>query len=284
MARCKMWSGSSCGTAPLQKASRIKAAGRRSTETSRFQRQSKHAHMFVIPVWQNPPVAKLPRASCLVSGSAICHSSLGHSHMNRRRFVQSAACAGMLSQTAAPLGAQESSRKIRLYRLDFFHYRQGDQATRLNQLFSSQTALLAKHCRSLGMFNGVLAPHVQTLMVLSGFPSFDDMVAAGRAVESDSGFQKAWEEFERGAEPPYDSAERSLLMATDFSPEVAPLAEKPKAPRYFEMRVYHAPTQRQLRMVHERFAGPEIKIFHRVGVHPILYADTVFGNEMPNLT
>jgi hypothetical protein len=204
--------------------------------------------------------------------------------MNRRRFVQSAACAGMLSQTAAPLGAQESSRKTRLYRLDFFHYRQGDQATRLNQLFSSQTALLAKHCRSLGMFNGVLAPHVQTLMVLSGFPSFDDMVAAGRAVESDSGFQKAWEEFERGAEPPYDSAERSLLMATDFSPEVAPLAEKPKAPRYFEMRVYHAPTQRQLRMVHERFAGPEIKIFHRVGVHPILYADTVFGNEMPNLT
>ena len=87
-----------------------------------------------------------------------------------------------------------------------------------------------------------------------------------------------------GAEPPYDSAERWLLRATDFSPEFVPLAEKPKTPRYFEMRVYHAPTQRQLSMVHERFAGSEIKIFHRVGVHPILYANTVFGNEMPNLT
>ena len=204
--------------------------------------------------------------------------------MNRRRFVQSVASAGMLSQTTAPAGAQESSRKTRLYRLDFFHYRQGDQATRLNQFFSSQTPLLAKHCQPLGIFNGVLAPHVQTLMVLSGFPSFDEMVVGGRAVEADPAFQKAWEEFERGAEPPYDSAERSLLMATDFSPEVVPLAEKPKTPRYFEMRVYHAPTQRQLKMVHERFAGPEIKIFHRVGVHPILYANTVFGNEMPNLT
>src|SRR5947208_1485406 len=120
----------------------------------------------------------------------MCHSGFGYSSMNRRRFVQSVASAGMLSQTAAPAGAQVSSRKTRLYRLDFFHYQQGDQATRLNQLFSSQTPLLAKHCQPLGIFNGVLAPHVQTLMVLSGFPSFDDMVAGGRAVEADSGFQK----------------------------------------------------------------------------------------------
>lgn len=188
----------------------------------------------------------------------------------------------MLLQTAAPLQGQDSSRKTRLYRLDYFHYRQGDQATRLNQFFSSQAPLLAKHIRPLGVFNGVMAPHVQTMLVLSGFTSFDEMVATGRAVENDPGFQKAFEEFEKG-DPAYDSAERSLLMATDFSPEVSIPAEKPKTQRYFEMRVYHAPTQRQLRLVHERFAGPEIKIFHRVGVHPILYANTVFGNEMPNL-
>jgi len=36
--------------------------------------------------------------------------------------------------------------------------------------------------------------------------------------------------------------------------------------------------------VHERFAGPETKIFHRSGIHPILYADTIFGPELPNLT
>jgi hypothetical protein len=110
------------------------------------------------------------------------------------------------------------------------------------------------------------------------------MTASARQIESDSGYQKAREELEKGTDPPYDSAQRVLLQAADFSPEIVPLAEKPKSPRYFELRIYHSPTPRQLRMLHERFAGPEIQIFHRSGVHPILYADTIIGPDMPNLT
>ena len=75
-----------------------------------------------------------------------------------------------------------------------------------------------------------------------------------------------------------------MLSAAEYSPEIAPLQEKPKTPRIFELRVYHSPTQRQLRLLHERFAGPEIKIFHRVGIHPILYSTTAIGPNMPNLT
>jgi hypothetical protein len=36
--------------------------------------------------------------------------------------------------------------------------------------------------------------------------------------------------------------------------------------------------------LHERFAGSEIAIFHRSGVHPILYTSTIIGQQMPNLT
>jgi hypothetical protein len=50
------------------------------------------------------------------------------------------------------------------------------------------------------------------------------------------------------------------------------------------LRVYHSPTWRQLKALHERFAGPEIQIFHRVGIHPILYSSTLIGTNMPNLT
>jgi len=50
------------------------------------------------------------------------------------------------------------------------------------------------------------------------------------------------------------------------------------------LRVYHSPTRSQLKALHERFAGPEIKIFHRVGVNPILYTSTMIGPNMPNLT
>src|ERR1035438_663300 len=201
--------------------------------------------------------------------------------MNRRFFVQSLAGAGALTQAAA---AQAPAERTRLYRLDYFYYRQGDQATRLEKFFSSQAPLFAKHMRAFGVFTAVMAPHAQTMMVLGGYASPDDMTASAGQIESDPGYQKAHAEFENGAEPPYDSAQRVLLQATAFSPEIVPLAEKPKSLRYFELRIYHSPTARQLAMVHERFAGPEIQIFHRSGVNPILYADTVIGPDMPNLT
>src|SRR6266849_4665386 len=73
------------------------------------------------------------------------------------------------------------------------------------------------------------------------------------------------------------------LVAPHMPQMIAP-PEPPKTPRLFELRVYHSPTWRQLKALHERFAGPEIQIFHRVGVNPVLYSSTLFGANMPNLT
>ena len=201
--------------------------------------------------------------------------------MNRRSFVQSVAGAGLLSQPAV---AQPSAARTGLYCLDYFYYRQGDQAGRLLQFLSSQVPLWTKHSRAFGVFTAVMAPHAQTTLVLSGFSSPEQMVAAENRMEADSALQKARQELERGTEPAFDSRQRVLLRTADFSPEIVPLAEKPQRPRYFEIRVYHSPTERQLRLVHERFAGPEIRIFHRSGIHPILYGDTFAGPDMPNLT
>ena len=89
---------------------------------------------------------------------------------------------------------------------------------------------------------------------------------------------------ERGEEAPYEHFSTMMLEATPYSPEIVPLNPPPKSQRIFELRVYHAPTYRQLAALHERFAGSEIKIFKRVGVHPILYTSTLFGPNMPNLT
>lgn len=201
--------------------------------------------------------------------------------MNRRSFVQSVAGAGLLSQPAV---AQPFAARTGLYCLDYFYYRQGDQAGRLLQFLSSQVPLWTKHSRAFGVFTAVMAPHAQTTLVLSGFSSPEQMVAAENRMEADSALQKVRQELERGTEPAFDSRQRVLLRTADFSPEIVPLAEKPRRPRYFEIRVYHSPTERQLRLVHERFAGPEIQIFHRSGIHPILYGDTFAGPDMPNLT
>ena len=203
--------------------------------------------------------------------------------MNRRSFVGGGA--GMLSAMAGSAQAQGSGKKTRLYRLSFFYMRQGDQGTRMNQLLSSQMPVLKKAIPGpLGAFNVLIGPHIPAMVVLAGYAGFAEMEAATARYQGDPGYQKAQTEMEQGAEPPYDHAEVRLLQATDYSPEIVPLQEKPKTPRVFELRVYHSPTQRQLRALHERFAGPEIRIFHRVGVHPILYTNTIIGPNMPNLT
>ena len=97
------------------------------------------------------------------------------------------------------------------------------------------------------------------------------------------GYSKAVERWEIEPNAPYEHTSLTLLEAADYSPEIR-IAEPAKAPRIFELRVYHSPTWRQLTALHERFSGPEIRIFHRCGIHPLFYASTVFGTNLPNLT
>lgn len=201
--------------------------------------------------------------------------------MNRRMFAQAVGGAA----AAAGLGsAQSGGGRTAIYRLDYLYFRQGSQGARINEFFSSQMPLIVKNTRAAGVFTTVLGPHVPMTLVLQGFGSLEEMEAADRRLRGDAGYRAALDKMEQGAEPPYDSADRVLLRATDFSPEVAVPAEKPKTPRLFELRVYHSPTERQLGFVHDRFNGAEIGLFHRSGIFPILYTDTLAGPNMPNLT
>lgn len=201
--------------------------------------------------------------------------------MNRRSLIRSVGCATLLSGLAA---RAQSGRKTRIYRLEFMYLRQGDQGNRINQFLSSQMPLYTKNIPVVGVFTEVISERMPVTVLLTGYSGLEEMEAAGERLRKDSGYQGALEQMETGAEPPFDYADQVLLRATEFSPEIVPPKEKPKTPRIFELRVYHSPTQRQLRYVHDRFAGPEIAIFHRSGVHPTFYADTLVGPNMPNLT
>jgi hypothetical protein len=186
--------------------------------------------------------------------------------------------------TGSEAEGQPSARQTKLYRLDYLYLHQGDQGNRVNQFLSSQMALLTRNIRTLGIFTATIGHHLPLTMVLSGFSDFAEMEASEERLRKDPGYQAAFAEMEKAPEPPFESYDRVLLRATDFCPEVVPLREKPKTPRVFELRVYHPPTERQLRHLHERFAGPEISIFHRCGIQPIFYANTIAGSAMPNLT
>lgn len=175
-------------------------------------------------------------------------------------------------------------KKIRFYLLDHFYMKNGTQMGRINELCKKLLASAKPAPRPRLFMEALVAPHMPQFAVITGYPSIEDIFAERRSLFADAEIAKAYDAWESGPEPPYEHFSATLLQATDYSPELAPPATPPKTPRIFELRTYHSPTWRQLRALHERFAGPEIKIFHRVGVHPILYSTTIFGANMPNLT
>ena len=98
----------------------------------------------------------------------------------------------------------------------------------------------------------------------------------------DEDHRKGLVALESGPDAAFESMDTAVVEAADFSPEIK--AEPAEVSRIFELRIYHSPTWRQLMALLARFRGPETQIFHRSGIHPILYGSTFIGPNNPNLT
>ena len=194
----------------------------------------------------------------------------------------------MLPESGLAQTNSESKRetKSRIYLLETFTLKQGTQPARLHD-YLSQTALPAlskAHAGPKIVLEALVAPHTPQVAMILGFQSIAEFWSVRARLNEDKELEKTFEAWQSGPEPPFEQQANALLEATDYSPEVVPPDPPPKTPRIFELRVYHSPSQQHLKALHGRFAGPEIKIFHKVGVNPIFYASTVIGPNMPNLT
>jgi hypothetical protein len=191
---------------------------------------------------------------------------------------------GMLA-AARPAGAA-GEKRTGFYVLETYYLQQGAQVARMHDYFSKLVlpALQKVHHTGPVIFlESLVAPHMPQVVAIYGFQSFDEMWGVHTRIHLDAELVKNFEEWDQG-EPAFEQQSNVLLQAADYSPEIVTPAEPPKTSRIFELRVYHSPTWRQLKALHERFAGPEIQIFHRSGVNPLLYSSTFFGPNMPNLT
>ncbi|MFN3326846.1 MAG: NIPSNAP family protein [Bryobacteraceae bacterium] len=182
--------------------------------------------------------------------------------------------------------AGDSKARTQFYTLQNFYLKQGTQLGRLHEYLSQSLlpAMNQVHDGPRIVLDALVATHMPQVMVVTGYRCIEEYEEVEKKLRQNTDLAKGFAKWESGAEAPYEHYAVTLLAATEYSPEIVALAEAPKSPRIFELRVYHSPTQRQLALLHERFAGPEIKIFHRVGVHPLFYTQTVFGPNMPNLT
>lgn len=199
--------------------------------------------------------------------------------MNRRTFA--GALAGLAA--ARPMWPADTQRRTNFYMITLTQLKQGTQGPRMNDWIKNSLlpAMEKVHSGPKIVLESVIAPHNPQIAVITGYSSLDDIQKTGKALATPE-MTAAWAKIESGPEPPFESQSVSIYEAASYSPE--PAIARHDKPRYFELRQYHAPTRSQLRDVHERFNGPEIRVFHRSGIFPVFYTSGMIGGNLPNLT
>ena len=204
--------------------------------------------------------------------------------MNRRSFLASGIAAGSMPLIAGNGYAQDNSRPV--YELSLFKMKNGDQGKRMDDWATNVLMPLAKEFNvgPIGIFKAAIADYTPHVLMIVEHPNIASIQERWGNVTGDKRWWEGLKQWKKNDIPAYESYENRLLRATSYSPELSEVVGKSDKPRLFEYRVYHAPTFRQLMALSERFKGPEIKLFHKSGIHPVLYAYTVYGPDMPNLT
>lgn len=134
----------------------------------------------------------------------------------------------------------------------------------------------------VGLFTEEVGPAIPAVFGIFTYPTLAEMEATWAKLSADPDWAAADAEIESG-EPAFYRVDSVVLRATPFSPPLKPSAAGDPNHKIYELRIYESPTSQQLGYLHDRFAGGEIEIFHKSGIHPVLYADTVIGPNMPNL-
>ena len=168
------------------------------------------------------------------------------------------------------------------YTFNQYFLANGDQPERLHAWLKGHMVPRMKKVSKgpILVMDAIAAPHLPQVGLLMGFPSQEAWARMHQEAFADREFVESVHEWERTT--PYESYSLTHLHATSYSPKF--VAKAAAEQRIFELRLYHAHSGREMRALHDRFRGPEIKIFRRCGINPLLYATTTAGALMPNLT
>jgi hypothetical protein len=204
--------------------------------------------------------------------------------MNRRSFVGMLGAAGVAARVG--FGQAAAGRKSRIFTQQNYLLKGGTQGSRLTEYLSKTylPALAKAHSGPALVLDATLAPHLPQVALLTGYQSVDEVWAVRARLAADKELEAATDAWESAAEPPFENTSSALLENGDYVPELTALDPPPKASRVFEMRIYHAPTWKNMRGLQWRFGEGEMKILAKCGAAPILFATTVIGQDTPNLT
>lgn len=127
--------------------------------------------------------------------------------------------------------------------------------------------------------NGEVKVHALTV-----YSTPEQFTTLSARLATDTAHQKAGAEYlnAKASDPIYSRIESSFMVAIEGLPKlVKPDATKP---RLFNLRIYESHNERAGKKKIEMFNRGELAIFKRTGLTPVVFAETLSGTLMPNLT
>ena len=213
------------------------------------------------------------------------------SKMKRRTFLTAGAALGMTPVMAMPALTEtsEQSGGRQYFEWIRYHLHTGNRQGWVAEYYRNVAipALNKAGINNVGVFNVKHGPNHPTLHVIIPHPTLESVVTLNDRLLDDENFVQEGSRFLKSpsSEMAFVSMEKTILKAFAYLPEIqVPTQKKDNKPRIFQVRTYESPSltaaKRKIHMFNE---GGEIDIFKKTGLQPILFGETIVGENMPNL-
>lgn len=130
-------------------------------------------------------------------------------------------------------------------------------------------------------------PQDLSIYAIIPYPSAEDFVGIRPRLEADEAYLQASADIYAQPEetPAYTRVESWFMKAFTGMPVLElPSQSKAGEPRIFEVRVYESRNAEMARRKIDMFNSGEIQIMRDVELAPLLYGETLIGDNVPNLT
>ncbi len=213
--------------------------------------------------------------------------------MKRRNFLLSLGTAAVIPITSFAGKSQDdksTGKDVEYFELIKFHLHVGKKKNMVSDFYrdSAIPALNRLGINTVGVFNVLYGPNDPSLYVLIPHKSLQSIISVSERLIEDKEYLVSGEPFLNAplSDSAYVRMEKRLLKAFKYMPTLEiPTSLLNNQSRIYELRIYESHSQIAGKKKIEMFnQGGEIAIFRKTGLKPVFFAETIIGNQMPNLS
>ena len=213
--------------------------------------------------------------------------------MKRRNFLFSLGAAGTIPVASIAgkfQGARSTGKDGEYFELIKYHLHVGKKKNMVSDFYRDAAipALNRLGINPVGVFDVQYGPNDPSLYLLIPHKSLQSIMTVSERLIEDKEYLVSGEPFLNAplSDSAYVRMEKTLLVAFKNMPTLEiPTSLLNNQSRIYELRIYESHSQAAGKKKIEMFnEGGEIAIFRKTGLNPVFFAETIFGNQMPNLS